>query len=431
MAGRREGKRGEGEPLKPVDLGVEFGGLRFTSPFVLAASPSTHSGNQVRRAFDHGWAGVVWKTLGSITGVPHPKVSPCYAAQRGGGRILGLENIDQGNDIPLGKSFREIGQVKKDYPRSMLIVSLRGENLKKKWQDLARRAEDAGADMLELMFSCPMDIADSVQGEGMIGVQAQAITHWVREAVHLPIMVKMSPDVADVRIPARAAQTGGADALSATNTIRCLMGVDLKTLRPLPTVGGRSSFGGYSGPAIKPIVLRIVAQLARDPKLRLPISAIGGVATWQDAAEYILVGAGLVQVCTAAMVHGFRIIEDLRSGLELFMRSRGFSSLAEWRGLALPHLATQAELDRQAVQKARIDPARCIRCLRCFISCRDGAYGAIRAGSDRLPAVQERKCRGCSLCQWVCPVDGAVEMVPARQALGPRGAIQKPVPAAN
>ena len=401
--------------MKP-DLTIDFCGIRFKNPFVVAPSPSTHSGEQVRRAFDHGWAGAVWKTLGVISGVDHPKVSPCYAKAGWGETLRGFENIDLGNEVPLGESFKDIRRVKRDYPDSVLIVSIRGERSGERWKDLARRAEDTGADMLELMFSCPHDIADSAEGEGEIGRLARRITEWTREVVHLPIMVKMSPNVTDIRVPARAAKEGGANAISAANTIRCLMGVDLKTLRPLPTVGGMSAFGGYSGPAIKPVILRIVAELARDPKLGLPISAIGGVASWADAVEYLLLGARTVQVGTAGMFYGFRIIEDLLSGLENFMREKAFASVSDLVGLSLPYLVTQPSLDREYKVKARLNLDRCIRCLRCYVACQDGAYMAIDVGPERAPIVSEEKCQGCSLCTLVCPVEGALQMSPVDHA---------------
>jgi len=397
--------------MKP-DLSIDFCGIHFRNPFVVAPSPSTHSGDQVRRAFDHGWAGVVWKTLGAISGVEHPKVSPCYARQGWTDGLAGFENIDLGNDVPLEESLRDIREVKKDNPQSVLIVSIRGEKSEEKWKNLARRVEDAGADMLELMFSCPHDIADSHEGEAEVGRLARDIAEWTRQVVRLPIMVKMSPNVTDIRVPARAAKEGGANAISATNTIRCLMGIDLKTLRPLPTVGGMSAFGGYSGPAIKPVILRFVAELARDPKLGLPISAIGGVTSWIDAAEYLLLGARTIQVGTAGMFYGFRIIEDLVSGLENLMVEKGFASVSDMVGLSLPYLTTQPSLDRKFRVKARVNLEHCIHCLRCYVACRDGAYMAIEVGPERTPVVSEERCQGCSLCALVCPVEGTVQMEP-------------------
>jgi len=396
--------------MKSVDWGIHFCGIQFTNPFIVAASPSTHLGDMVRRAFDYGWSGVVWKTLGAISGVEHPKVSPCYAHQGWNEHLQCFENIDLGNDVPLEQSFREISEVKKDYPHSVLIISIRGENDEGKWKELSKRAEDAGADMLELMFSCPHDIADKPDGEGEIGRQAEALTSWVREVVRIPIMVKMSPNVTDIRIPARAAKAGGADAISATNTIRSILGIDLKTLRPLPTVGGMSSFGGYSGPAIKPIILRMIAELARDPKLNLPLSAIGGVVSWMDAVEYMLLGASTIQVGTATMYYGFRIIDDLLSGLENFLKEKGLSSVSELIGLSLPYITTQPALDRNSMVKAKLNPEKCVKCLRCYVACRDGAYQAIEVGLDRTPQVLEKQCKGCSLCTHVCPLPGAMEM---------------------
>ncbi len=398
--------------MKSVELSVDFCGIRFANPFVVAASPSTRSGDMVRRAFDHGWAGAVWKTLGTITGVDHPKVSPCYAHEGRNEQLHGFENIDLGNDVPLEQSLREIYEVKKDYSDSVVIVSIRGETFEEKWKDLAKRAEDAGADIIELMFSCPHDIADSPDSEGKVAQQARTITEWTRQVVRIPIMVKMSPNVTDIRIPARAAKAGGADAISATNTIRSILGVDLKTLRPLPTVGGMSAFGGYSGPVIKPIILRMVAELAGDLKLGLPLSAIGGVVSWVDAVEYMLLGASTVQVGTATMFYGFRIIGDLLSGIENFLREKGFPSVSGLIGLSLPYITTQPALDRKSLVRAKPNLEKCVKCLRCYVACRDGAYQAIEVGPDRNPQILEKQCQGCSLCAMVCPAPGGIEMVP-------------------
>lgn len=393
-----------------VELSVNFCSIKFRTPFVLAATPSTRKGEMIRRAFDHGWSGAVWKTLGKISGVDNPKVSPCYAHRGWNGELGGFENIDLGNETPIEESLKEITLVKRDYPNSVLIISIRGEDSEERWKDLAKRVEDAGADMLELMFSCPHDIADRKDSEGEVARQAKMITEWAREVVQIPIMVKMSPNVTDIRIPARAAKAGGADAISATNTIRCMMGVDLETFRPFPTVAGLSAFGGYSGPAIKPIILRFVAELARDPQLGLPISAIGGVTSWKDAVEYLLLGAHTVQVGTAAMFYGFGIIDDLRQGLENFMKAKGFTSVSDLIGLSLPYLTVQPSLDRRSRMKARLISEKCIGCLRCYAACRDGAYHAIEIGPEGTPILSEKECRGCSLCTMVC-AEGAIKMI--------------------
>lgn len=395
-----------------MNTALDFCGLQLRHPFVLAATPSSHSGEMVRRALDMGWAGVVWKSLGEIAGLADPKVSPCYAHHRGlPGALGGFENIDLGNEIPLKQSLREISEIKRDYPEAGMIISIRGERDQDKWKDLARRAEDAGADMVEPMFSCPHDIKFSSQGEHALEQEAREITEWVREAVRIPIMVKMTPNVTDMRIPARGAQAGGAQAVSAANTIRSLMGVNVESLIPLPAVSGMSTFGGYSGPAIKPVILRFVADLARDKELRLPISAIGGVVTWQDAVEYLLLGASLIQVGTSVMYYGFRIIEDLLEGLEDYMLSQNFNSLKDMIGASLPFLTEQKNLDRSSRLLASLDKENCVRCLRCYIACRDGACQAIEAGEDGFPRVLEDKCVGCSLCSHVCPIEGVMRMV--------------------
>jgi len=394
-----------------IDTRIQFCGLTLANPFVLAAAPSSHTGDMVRRALDAGWAGVVWKTVGNIAGLDDPKVSPCYAhVRRADGSLDGFENIDLGNEVPIEQSFQEIASVKRERPDAAVIVSIRGERDRVRWESLARRAEDAGADMVEPMFSCPHDVGYSSQGGTLLAQEAREITEWVKAVVRVPVMVKMSPNVQDMRIPARGAREGGADAISAANTIRSILGVDLETLRPLPSVAGMSSLGGYSGPPIRPIILRFIADLARDAEIGLPLSAIGGVVTWQDAVQYMLLGASLIQVGTAVMYYGFRLIEDLVEGLGDFLESRGFAGVSALVGASLPYLTTQGQLDRSSRLLAAPDLEGCVRCLRCYIACRDGAYQAIEVAPDGSPRVIEEKCVGCSLCSHVCPIEGVMAM---------------------
>jgi len=394
-----------------VDTRLRFCGLTLANPFVLAATPCSHTGDMVRRAVDQGWAGAVWKTLGAIAGLDNPRVSPCYAHQRrADGGLNGFENIDLGNEVPLEQSFREIAAVKRERPHAVIIVSIRGERDRTRWETLARRAEDTGADMVEPMFSCPHDIGHSNQGAALLAQEAREVTGWVKAAVRVPVMVKMSPNVQDMRIPARAAREGGADAISASNTIRTILGVDLETLRPMPSVSGMSTLGGYSGPPIRPIIQRFIADLAQDAEVGLPLSAIGGVVTWQDAVQYMLLGASLIQVGTAVMYYGYRIIEDLVEGLGDFLETRGLSGVDEMVGASLPYLTTQGALDRSTRLLARPDLDACVRCLRCYVACRDGAYQAIEVAPDGSPRVIEDSCVGCSLCAHVCPIEGVMTM---------------------
>lgn len=396
---------------KNPDISINFCGVHFKHPFVLAPTPASHTASMVRRAFEHGWSGAIWKTLGAIDGVEDPKVSPCYAHQRMTyGRLSGFENIDLGNEIPLENSLSEIAEIKKDFPEEVLIVSIRGENNKEKWQKLAREVQLAGADMLEVMHSCPHDISQFSGGEKEVAEELSMITSWVSEVSKVPLVVKLSPNVTDIRMMARAAEAGGADGISATNTFRSIMGVDLDTFFPLPSVGSYSTWGGYSGPPIKPLVLRFISELAGDPDIKIPIAAIGGVETWKDAVEYILLGSTLVQVGTAVMFYGFRIVEDMIEGLQDYLIEKRIESVSKLIGYSLPYLTNQPWLSREYKVKAKIDLDNCVRCLRCYIACRDGGYEAIIVEANRTPVVLDEKCVGCSLCSHVCPIEDVITM---------------------
>src|SRR5437868_9651922 len=278
------------------------------------------------RAFDAGWGGAVWKTLGQ----PIVNVSSRYSTvDFDGKRVMGLNNIELITDRPLEVNFREIAEVKKRYPKHALIVSLMVESKREVWHDIVKRAEDAGADGLELNFGCPHGMSERGMGSavGQVPEYAQMITEWVKEAARTPVLVKLTPNISDIRMVARAAKRAGADGLSAINTINSITGIDLDTLTPRPDVGAKSSHGGYCGPAVKPIALHMIQQIAGDEASRLPISGIGGISGWQETAEFILLGAGTVQVCTAAMHYGFRIVEDMIDGLSNWMDAKGFRTI--------------------------------------------------------------------------------------------------------
>jgi dihydropyrimidine dehydrogenase (NAD+) subunit PreA len=247
---------------------------------------------------------------------------------------------------------------------------------------------------------------------GQVPEYTRRITEWVKEVARIPVLVKLTPNVADVRYLARAAAKGGADGISLINTINSLMGVDLDTFKVQPSVRGKSSHGGYCGPAVKPIALNMVSEIGRDPETRhVPISGIGGISSWQDAAEFILLGASGLQVCTAVMHYGYRIIEDLVDGLENFMTEKGWSSLEDMRGLALAQVADWSDLDLNYKVVARINPETCIRCNLCHIACEDGAHQCIEPVTNgNVPVVDEAECVGCNLCFLVCPVEACITM---------------------
>jgi dihydropyrimidine dehydrogenase (NAD+) subunit PreA len=427
-----------------VDLAVEFCGVKAPNPFWLASAPPTNSEYQVRRAFDAGWGGAVWKTLANE---PIVNVSSRYGAiDYDGRKVMGLNNIELITDRTLDVNLKEITRVKKAHPGHALFVSLMVESKREAWHEITKKTQDAGADGIELNFGCPHGMSERGMGSavGQVPDYAGMITGWVKEVATVPVMVKLTPNVAEVAAIGRAAVQGGADALSLINTINSIMGVDLDTFAPKPSVAGLGSHGGYCGPAVKPIALNMVAAVAGDPAIRVPISGIGGIQAWQDAVEFLLLGAGTVQVCTAVMHYGFRIVEHLKSGLEGWMRTKGFRTLDEFVGRSLPRIRSWGELDLNYKIVAEIDQAKCIHCGLCYIACEDGCHQAIRwdklplddflatvtprngpgpihsggyvvvpgAGGDVVNrfTIKTDTCVGCNMCSLVCPVEACITM---------------------
>src|ERR1700758_1244696 len=382
------------EHVTAPDLSILFANKIYSpNPFWLASAPPTNCGEQVMRAFDAGWGGAVWKTLGD----PIVNVSSRYSSvDWNGQRMMGLNNIELITDRPLETNLREIAEVKKRYPRHALIASLMVESNRDAWHTIVQQAEDAGADGLELNFGCPHGMSERGMGSavGQVPEYTEMITAWVKEKARTPVIVKLTPNISDIRTVARAAKRGGADAVSAINTINSITGIDLDTLTPRPNVDGKSSHGGYCGPAVKPIALHMVQQVMSDPESALPFSGIGGIETWRDAAEFILLGCGTVQVCTAVMHYGYRIVEDMAEGLESWMRSKNFRTIEDFRGLSLDRVTDWKHLNLNYKIVARIDEQKCIGCDLCHIACWDGAHQCIHL--DRVSG----------------PVDGPVELHP-------------------
>jgi dihydropyrimidine dehydrogenase (NAD+) subunit PreA len=438
------------------------------------------------RAFDAGWGGAVWKTIGE----PVVNVSSRYSSiDWNGQRMMGFNNIELISDRPLDVNLREIAEVKKRYPQHAVIASLMVESKRDAWHTIVEQAEDAGADGLELNFGCPHGMSERGMGSavGQVPEYTEMITAWVKEKARTPVIVKLTPNISDIRTIARAAKRGGADAVSAINTINSITGIDLDTFTPRPNVDGKSSHGGYCGPAVKPIALNMVQQVAADPEAALPISGIGGIATWKDAVEFILLGCGTVQVCTAVMHYGYRIVEDMIDGLTNWMSEKGFSSVEDFRGLSVPCVTEWKHLNLSYKIIARIDETKCIGCDLCMIACWDGAHQCIHrdrvsgpvdgpvelhippaafeaatrasitvtpipkldahsaAGTNghnatplaRIPRVDETECVGCNLCSLVCPVDQCITMVevatgaPSQTWAERSGESACPIPEAN
>jgi dihydropyrimidine dehydrogenase (NAD+) subunit PreA len=419
-----------------ADLSINFAGIRSPNPFWLASAPPTNSGAQVHRAFEAGWGGAVWKTIGA----PVLNVSNRYGAWHyGNQKMLAINNVELISDRPLEVNLREIAAVKRAWPDRAVIVSAMVESTPEDWHDIIRRIQDTGADGIELNYGCPHGMSERGMGSavGQVPEYCTQITSWVMEVAKIPVIVKLTPNISDIVMPARAAVEGRANALSLINTLNSIIGVDLDTLQITPNIGGRGGHGGYAGPAVKPIALNMLAALGRDSVVHgsgLPISGMGGITTWRDAAEFLLLGASSLQVCTAVMHYGFRIIEDLCDGLSNWMDEKGFATIPNVVARSLNRVSDFKDFDLSFKAVARIDEQKCIRCDLCYVACNDAAHQCIdlidKQGNVVPPShysvndngkahavetrprvvVREDDCVGCRLCYNVCPVENCIQM---------------------
>ena len=393
-----------------ADLSINFAGIKSPNPFWLASAPPTNSGYQVMKAFDQGWGGAVWKTLG----VPVVNVSSRYGGVNyRDSRMVGFNNIELITDRPLKDNLKEIEEVKKYFPDHAVIASLMVES-RAEWHQIVRDCENAGADGLELNFGCPHGMCERGMGSA-VGQEPQVlktIVSWVKEVAKTPVIVKLTPNITDITEPGIAAVEGGGDAISLINTIQSLVGVDIDNFVSYPDVGGESTNGGYCGPAVKPIALNMLKNCAQHPDIGIPISGIGGIENWRDAVEHILLGASSVQVCTAVMHYGFGIIRDMIPGLERYMNDKGFKSIDQMVGKALPNIKTWENLNLKYKVVAEINDDKCIECQLCYTACEDGAHQAIGLpkNGSRVPYIIEENCVGCNLCSLVCPVEDCITM---------------------
>jgi dihydropyrimidine dehydrogenase (NAD+) subunit PreA len=420
-----------------ADLRINFAGIKSPNPFWLASAPPANSGAQIHRAFEAGWGGAVWKTIGA----PVLNVSNRYGAWHyGRQRMLAINNVELISDRPIEINLREIAEVKRAWPDRAVIVSAMVESKPETWREIVKRIEDTGADGIELNYGCPHGMSERGMGAavGQVPEYCEQITRWVMEAATIPVIMKLTPNITNIVLPARAGVAAGANALSLINTINSIVGVDLDTLELTPSIGGKGGHGGYAGPAVKPIALNMLAALGTDEivsKSGLPISGMGGIETWQDAAQFLLLGASSLQVCTAVMHYGFRIIEDLCDGLSNWMDEKGFKTIAEVCGRSLYRVSEFKDFDLSYRAIARIDADKCIKCNLCYVACNDTAHQCIDLLSPQgalveplsydlrsngkneavetrpQPVVREEDCVGCRLCYNVCPVDDCIHMV--------------------
>ena len=390
-------------PADTSRLRTELCGIPLENPFLLSSSVVASSYEMCARAFEAGWAGACFKTICSFE---IHEASPRFSAIRGdNGTIMGFKNIEQLSDHSVAENMEIFRRLKAKYPGKFILASIMGQN-DAEWEELARLCQENGADAIELNFSCP-NMAEGGLGSdiGQVPELVERFTAAARRGADIPILAKLTPNVASMLPAALAAKRGGADGLAAINTIKSVMNVNAHTYISAPAVRGMSAVGGYSGNAVKPIALRFVAELAAAPELRgLHISGMGGVESWSDALEFLLLGAGSIQVTTAVMQYGYRIVQDLISGLNYYLAEKGFDGPDQLRGLALDSLSTTTDvLERDTVVLPRFHREACVGCGRCVISCADGGHQAIHLGKDRKPLLNGKRCVGCHLCVLVCP----------------------------
>src|SRR5665213_791965 len=409
-----------------ADLTCKIAGVTSPNPFWLASAPPTDKEYNVVRAFEAGWGGVVWKTLGEA-GPPEVNVNgPRYGAiWAGDRRLMGFNNIELITDRDLQKNLREIKAIKMAWPDRAVVASIMVPCEEESWKAILPLVEETGADGIELNFGCPHGMSERGMGAavGQVPEYVEMVVRWCKQYSRMPVITKLTPNITDVRKPARAAKNGGTDAVSLINTINSITSVNLDDVAPEPTIDGKGSHGGYCGPAVKPIALSMVSEIARDKETAgMPISGIGGITTWRDAAEFMALGAGNVQVCTAAMTYGFRIVEEMVSGLSNWMDEKQMK-LGDLVGRAVPNLSDWQYLNLNYVTKARIDQELCIECGRCHIVCEDTSHQAITASKDgvRHFEVIDSECVGCNLCVNVCPVENCITMEQITAEVDPHG----------
>ena len=418
-----------------ADLAIDMCGIKSPNPFWLASAPPTNSGDQVMRAFDAGWGGAVWKTLGD----PIQNVSSRFGALNySGKKVAGFNNIELITDRPLEVNLKEIYEVKKQYPNHAVVASVM-VNSKEEWRDIIKRCEDVGVDGFELNFGCPHGMCERGMGSA-VGQEPKVlaeIVSWVKEFATKPVLAKLTPNITDITEPARAAAEAGADGLALINTIKSIIGLDLDSLLGTPYVGDKFTNGGFCGPAVKPIALHMVGSIARDSAVNIPISGIGGIGSWQDVAEFIALGSTSVQVCTAVMHHGYGIVKAMTDGLSKFLDQRGMKSVMELVGAAVPNYVEWKDLDLNYKVVAEIDPATCIGCQKCYTACLDGGHQCIHTTKGEcvafhgehdhgqsvrlkqdpvqheknpenkadIPMIDQEECVGCNLCSLICPTN--------------------------
>ena len=387
-------------------LKCDICGIPLENPFLLSSSVVASTYDMCARAFEAGWGGICFKTICSFD---IHEASPRFSALKGdNGSIIGFKNIEQLSDHTVAENMEIFRRLKEKYPNKFILASIMGQN-EEEWEELAHLCEESKADAIELNFSCPNMQEDGLGSDiGQVPELVERFTRAAKKGTKIPVLAKLTPNVANMSPAAEAALRGGADGLAAINTIKSITGVNPLTFVSAPAVKGQSAVGGYSGNAVKPIALSFISEMGKNEKLKgMHITGMGGIETWRDALEFILMGAGSVQITTAVMQYGYRIIDDLKSGLNYYLSQMGFSSIKEIIGSGLNSVSETTDvLERNTVLFPRFNPDKCIGCGRCAISCSDGGHQAIKF-LDRKPKLDGSKCVGCHLCLLVCP-EGAI-----------------------
>ena len=386
-----------------IDLSTSICGVKLENPFLLSSSIVGSSYDMCKRALESGWAGISIKTI-SLMQIEES--SPKFSALKEDNKeFLGFKNIEQLSEHSIEENMEMIKKLKEEFPNKVIIASIMGRD-DNEWKYLAQEVTKAGADLIELNFSCPnMKHKDTGSAIGQNPVLVEQYTKIVKENTNIPVLAKMTPNITDICVPALAAKKGGAHGISAINTIKCITNVDVDTLVPEPQVNGKSALGGYSGRAVKPIALRYISEMTNNLELKdLDYSGIGGIYTWKDALEFMLLGCTNIQITTAVLEYGYRIIDDLIMGLKIYMKEKNYQKVSDFIGLAKSNLIKNEELDNDTIEYPKFNYDRCIGCGRCYISCLDGGHQAIEFDEDRKPHMNGKKCVGCGLCRLVCPV---------------------------
>lgn len=394
-------------PYKDIDISSDICGVEIENPFILSSSVVGSNYEMISKAFELGWAGVVYKTISLME---MNEASPRYAAVKLCNYMYGFKNVEQLSDHSVEENMEVFRRLKKNYPNKVIIASIMGRN-EQEWEYLARVVTEAGADLIELNFSCPnMEEKNSGSDVGQNPELCKKYTIAARKGTNLPILAKMTPNITDMREPAYASVLGGADGISAINTIKSITGIDLEREVAYPAINRKSMIGGYSGIAVKPIALRFIVEMANDPRLKdVSFSGMGGVETWEDAIDFIMLGCSSVQVTTAIMQFGYRIIDDLISGLKIFMAQKGYRKISEFKGAALNSIVESNQIDRSTIVYPKFIRENCIGCGRCYVSCFDGGHQAIKFDIEtRTVTLNPQKCVGCLLCSLVCPNEAII-----------------------